>query len=500
MTDAPQLSTYRWSSSDEADRIPVEDPATGEVIAVVQGCGPDQLDAAVEAAHRAFETDWRWRTWAERAALLLRGADVLEQHADELALLESRENGKPVQDARQNDINFLIAIFRFFGSLADKLPTDFYDKGAIYASTYLEPLGVVGEIIPFNWPPIHTGGKLAPALAVGNTVVLKPSEQAPLTVIRIVELLNTVLPADVLHVVPGTGQRVGAPLAGHPKVRLVSFTGSTGAGAAVAGAAAKNITPAVLELGGKDALVVFDDADLDRAVKIALEGGFYNKGEACTATSRILVQAGVYDIFVARLTEAVGKLTVGRGTDPAVHVGPVVTKTQQQRVLDYIQIGVDEGATLAVQAALPADPELKDGFWVPPTLFADVTRDMRIAREEMFGPVVTVTSFSDEDEAVSIVNESEYGLTTAVYSADTTRAFRVARRVDVGMVFINNYFRGILGTPFGGAKHSGYGREHAIETLREFGYTKMVRFPSGLGTIPSWRAVDDIFEAEAATT
>jgi acyl-CoA reductase-like NAD-dependent aldehyde dehydrogenase len=454
MTDAPQLVTYRWSSSDEADRIPVEDPATGEVIAVVQGGGPDQLDAAVEAAHQAFETHWRWRPWAERAALLLRGADVLEAHADELARLESRENGKPVQDAMQNDINFLIGIFRFFGSLVDKLPTDFYDKGAIYASTYLEPVGVVGEIIPFNWPPIHTGGKLAPALAVGNTVVLKPSEQAPLTVIRIVELLNTVLPEDVLHVVPGTGQRVGQPLAAHPKVRLVSFTGSTGAGAAVAGAAAKNITPAVLELGGKDALVVFDDADLDPAVKIALEGGFYNKGEACTATSRILVQAGVYDAFVARLTEA----------------------------------------TLAVQAALPADPELKDGFWVAPTLFVDVTRDMRIAREEIFGPVVTVTSFSDEDEAVSIVNESEYGLTAAVYSADTTRAFRVARRVDVGMVFINNYFRGVLGTPFGGTKHSGYGREHAIETLREFGYTKMVRFPSGLGTIPSWRAVDDIFD------
>ena len=228
MTDTPQLATYRWSSSEETDRIPVEDPATGEVIAVVQGGGPDQLDAAVEAAHRAFETDWRWRTWAERAALLLRGADVLEEHADELALLESRENGKPVQDARQNDINFLIGIFRFFGTLADKLPTDFYDKGAIHAATYLEPLGVVGEIIPFNWPPIHTGGKLAPALAVGNTVVLKPSEQAPLTVIRIVELLNTVLPEDVLHVVPGTGQRVGQPLAAHPKVRLVSFTGSTG--------------------------------------------------------------------------------------------------------------------------------------------------------------------------------------------------------------------------------------------------------------------------------
>jgi acyl-CoA reductase-like NAD-dependent aldehyde dehydrogenase len=493
-TAVPELITFRWSSDAVSDRFPVEDPATGQVIAIIQGGGPDEVAAAVEAAHRAFEADWRWRTAAERAAFLLRGADVLEDHADELALIESRENGKPVQDARQNDITFLSAIFRFFASLIDKLPTEFYDKGAIYASTYQEPVGVVGEIIPFNWPPIHTGGKLAPALAAGNTVVIKPSEQAPLTVIRIVELLNTVLPPDVLHLLPGTGQRVGQPLAGHPKVRLVSFTGSTGAGAAVAASAAKNITPAVMELGGKDALVIFDDADLGRAVRDALEGAFYNKGEACTATSRILVQDGLYDAFVSQLAEAVGKLKVGRGTDPGVHVGPVVTQAQQKRVLNYIQIGLGEGAKLAAQAALPADPELSNGFWVPPTLFADVTRGMRIVREEIFGPVVTVTRFTDEDEAVSIVNESDYGLTTAIYTGDTTRGFRVARRIDVGMVFVNNYFRGVIGTPFGGTKYSGYGREHAIETLREFTYTKMVRFPSGLGTIPSWRAVADIFD------
>ena len=193
------------------------------------------MNAAVEAAHRAFQTDWRWRTPAERAALLLEAADVLDEHADELALLESRENGKPVADARLNDINFLMGVFRFFGSLVDKLPTEFYDKGAVYTSTYLEPAGVVGEIIPFNWPPIHAGGKIAPALAVGNTVVLKPSEQAPLTAMRIVELLNTVLPEDVLHAVAGSGERVGRPLVGHPLVRVMAFTGSTGAGAGVAG-------------------------------------------------------------------------------------------------------------------------------------------------------------------------------------------------------------------------------------------------------------------------
>jgi acyl-CoA reductase-like NAD-dependent aldehyde dehydrogenase len=496
-TVAPDLTTSRWSSTHAEDRFAVEDPATGEVIAIVQGGGPDEVDAAVTAAHRAFETSWRWRTAPERAALLLQGADVLEAHADELALLLSRENGKPVQDARQHDLTFLVWAFRFFGSLIDKLPTEFYDKGAVYTSTYQEPVGVVGEVIPFNWPPIHSGGKMAPALAAGNTVVLKPSEQDPLTVMRIIELLNTVLPEDVLHAVPGTGSRVGQPLAGHPLVRRVTFTGSTGAGAEVAGTAAKNITPALLELGGKDAMVVFDDADFDRALKDAIEGGYYNKGEACTATSRILVQDGIYDRFVEQLASAVEKLKVGRGTDPATHVGPVVSRRQQERVLNYIQVGIDEGATLAAQAPIPDDPELANGFWVAPTLFTNVARDMRIATEEMFGPIVTVTRFHDEDEAVSIVNESEYGLTSAIYTADSSRSFRVARRIDVGMVFLNHYFRSSQGTPFGGTKHSGYGREHAIETLREYSYTKIVRFPSGLGPIPSWRAIGEIFEESA---
>ena len=361
----------------------------------------------------------------------------------------------------------------------------------------LEPVGVVGEIVPFNWPPIHTGGKIAPALAVGDTVVLKPSEQAPLTVIRIVELLNTVLPPDVLHVVPGAGRVAGQALAAHPLVRMISFTGSTNAGAAVARTAAGNITPALLELGGKNAFIVYDDADLDRAVRDALDGGFYNKGEACTAASRVLVHRDVHDAFASKLAAGVTTLRVGSGADPATHVGPVVTKTQQQKVLDYIRIGEHEGAKIVAQAQLPADPALAGGFFVPPTLFTGVTRDMRIATEEIFGPVVTVTAFDTEDEAVAIANEPEYGLLAAVYTRDSERAFRTARRLDSGMVLINNYFRGMLGTPFGGTKHSGYGREHAIQTLQEFGYTKMIRFPSGTGTIPTWRGVTDIYDTAA---
>lgn len=492
----PEVIT-RWSSADPQDRFPVENPATGEVIAEVQGGGAAEVDAAVQAAHRAFTGGWRETDAAERAALLLRCADVLEAHADELAELESRENGKPVADARAFDVAFLVAVFRFYGGFLDTLPGEFYDKGAVYASVLLEPLGVVGCIVPFNWPPIHTGGKIAPALAVGNTVVIKPSEQAPLTVLRIVELLATVLPPDVVHVVPGIGAVAGRALAAHPLVRKVSFTGSTAAGAAVARTAADTITSVVLELGGKNAFVVFDDADLDRAVRDALEGGFFNKGEACTAASRILVQRGVHDAFVEALAARVAALRVGDGADPATHVGPVVNRVQQQKVCAHVEAALADGATVAARAALPADPRLAGGFFVAPTLLSGVTAGMRIATEEVFGPVVTVTVFDTEDEAVAITDAADYGLVCGIYSRDAERAFRVARRVEVGMVLVNNYFRGVLGTPFGGTKHSGFGREHCRQTLQEFGYTKMIRYPSGRGTVPSWRAVRDIEEALA---
>ena len=494
---SPTTSTqYRWSSKNLADRFSVEDPATGEVIGIVQGGGAAEVGGAVQAANEAFHRDWRWRPSQERSRMLFQCADVLDRHADELATLVSKENGKPIADARQHDVNTLTGVFRFFASLSDKLPSEFYDRGSTYTSAVLEPLGVVGAIIPFNWPPIHTANKIGPALAVGNTLVMKPSEQAPFTTMRIIELLNTVLPADVLHGVPGLGSTTGQALVAHPLVKKVTFTGSTKAGVAIAKAAAENITPVTLELGGKNAFIVFDEADVDRAVRDALEGAFYNKGEACTAASRLLVQRGVHDMFVERLAQAVRALKVGSGADPTTHVGPLVSKPQQQKVLSYIELGHQEGARIAAQAPLSSDPKLKNGFFVPPTLFVGVERQMRIAREEIFGPVATIIAFESEDEAVSIANEPEYGLVCAIYTRDSEQAFRTARRIDVGMVMVNNYVRGVVGAPFGGTKHSGYGRENAIETLREFGFMKTIRFPSGIGTVPSWRAIPDIFGAQ----
>ncbi|KAI1211663.1 dehydrogenase [Annulohypoxylon truncatum] len=494
----PELSAYRYSCNDASKRWAVENPATGKILTTIQSGDSDTVDAAVRASQIAFTERWRPLTNAERASYLRRCADELEKHVDEIAMLLCLENGKPFQDARMFDCGFLVNIFRFFGGLADKLPSQFYDRGSLYTTVIHEPFGVCVGILPFNWPPIHTGGKLAPALAAGNTFILKPGEQAPLTVIRIVEILEGVLPKDVVQVVPGLGPEVPQALVTHPLVKKVSFTGSTAAGAAVARTASDSITPAVLELGGKNALVVFNDANFDAAVRAALEGAFFNKGEACTATSRILVQREIYENFVAKLAAGVKQIKMGNGLDSKTHVGPQVSKAAQKRLLEYISLGQKEGARIAAQAQLPSDPECKDGFFVPATLFADVSEDMRIANEEMFGSIATVTPFGDFEDAVRIANSVDYGLTAVVFTNDQLKANRFARHVEAGMVWINNYNRNVVGTPFGGVKHSGYGREHCIETLFEWTQPKAVHAPSGLHENRDWRSVVDIFGVEGS--
>ena len=341
---------------------------------------------AAYAAH----PDWKQRPARERGRYLRKVADVIRAHADEIAALESLEMGKPITQARHFDVEAAISIFDYFGSMVEVLPSQARDYGPVFDMTTLEPFGVIGGIVPFNWPPIHTAGKTAPALAVGNAIVLKPPEQTPSVVLRMVELIASVLPDDVVHVVPGAGA-VGAALAGHPLVGKVSFTGSPATGSAVLRTAADNLTPTLMELGGKNPLLVFDDADVHEALLAAVDGGFFNQGEACTAASRILVQDSIFDEFARRLAHAVGRLRVGDGADPATDVGPLVTAAQQKRVLDYLDIGVAEGARIAAQAPLPDDPRLANGFYVPPTLLTDVTPDMRVATEEIFGPVVALT-------------------------------------------------------------------------------------------------------------
>lgn len=349
-------------------------------------------------------------------------------------------------------------------------------------------------ILPFNWPPIHFGGKVAPALAAGNTVILKPGEQAPLTIIRILDIIEDVFPKDVIQVLHAAGPTVPQLLLSHPMVRYVSFTGSTGAGKAVARTAPNSITPVSLELGGKNAFIIYDDADLDSAVRNAIEGGFFNQGEVCTAASRIICQSGGYDAFVAKMSAASKRPKVGDGREEGTHVGPLVTQHQQKQVLACIRKALEEGAKIEAQAALPCEPILQNGFFVQPALLTNVERNMRIAREEVFGPVVTITKFDTIEESISIANELEYGLVCCIQSRDMNKASRASREVDVGIVLIDNYYRNLLGTPFGGVKQSGYERERCFQTLREYSHPKNIRFASGLGARATWPALTDLFD------
>jgi betaine-aldehyde dehydrogenase len=487
-----RVTRTRWSSASDDDQFVVDNPATGQPVAVVQGAGSHQVDQAVRAAHAA-QQEWRQRPARQRGRYLRQIAEVIRAHADEIAALESLEMGKPITQARQFDVEAAISIFEYFGSLVEVLPSQARDYGPVFDVTTLEPFGVIAGIVPFNWPPIHTAGKTAPALAVGNAIVLKPPEQAPSVVLRMVELIQSVLPEDLVHVVPGAGA-VGAALAGHPLVGKVSFTGSPQTGSAVLRTAADNLTPTLMELGGKNPLLVFDDADLSEALLAAVDGGFFNQGEACTAASRILVQNSIFDQFTAKLAGAVSRLRVGDGADPATEVGPLVTAAQQQRVLGYLDVGVAEGARIAAQAPLPSVPELAHGFYVPPTLLTDVTPDMRVATEEIFGPVVTLIRFTDEDEAVRIANGTQFGLVAGVFSQNSDRVMRVSRQIRAGTVFVNNYVRVAVGTGFGGVGHSGFGREHAQETLAEYGYHKTIRLAGERDGLPRWAAATRVLE------
>ena len=474
-----------WIESVEAEPFAIIEPATGEELARVAPSGRADVDAAVASAGRRFAEDWRWRSPRERGALLREVAARIRDHVDELAELEAREVGKPRRDALRFDISFSHAAFDYFAGLADTLHGEILDQGPIEARIVYEPYGVVAAILPFNWPPIHFSKKCAPALAAGNTVVIKPGEQAPLSVLRLVEIANEVLPPGAINAVSGI--EAGAALASHPGVSRITFTGSTATGRKVLASAAQNLAYSTMELGGKNALLVLGDADLDVAVDVATEGMYYNQGEACTSTARVLVHDSIHDEFLDRFARATERLVVGDPLDPATDVGPMVDARQRDRVLEYLRIGLEEGARLVTQGRLPDDERLRDGFWVAPTVLADVRPEMRVAQEEIFGPIACLTRVADDEEAVAIANGTEYGLTAAICSRDEARAARLALRLDAGMVFINNYMRrSFLGAPFGGVKGSGFGRENAAETLYEFVRSKNIRLPSGRGAIPTW--------------
>ena len=490
-TEGPVASGRVWSAfiggswagrSGTGDSFIVDEPATGAPLAVVTASDAAVTAAAVADSRRAYEQEWRRTTPRERSAYMRAVAAVIRDHAEELAELEASEVGKPRRDALRFDISYASSAFDYYGGLAETLHGEVIDSGPIEARVKYEPYGVVAAILPFNWPPLHFSKKTAPAIAAGNTVVIKPGEQAPLTVLRLVELASKVLPPGAV-----TGPAAGPALTANPTVERITFTGSTSTGRAVLRAAAENLTYATMELGGKNALIVLDDADMDTAVSVAIEGMFYNQGEACTSTARLLVHRSRHDEFLARFGAAAESLVVGDGLDPRTDIGAMVDRKQQDRVLGYLRRGLDEGAYLAAQGRLPDDPRLAGGFFVPPTVLAGVTPGMVVAQEENYGPVACVMKYDTEDEAVAIANGTAYGLTCALITQDHFRASRLADRLEAGMVFVNNYMRrAFLGTPFGGVKGSGFGRENAAETLREFVRAKNIRYPSGKEPVPAW--------------
>jgi acyl-CoA reductase-like NAD-dependent aldehyde dehydrogenase len=492
----PPLARGRWNSFIDGEFVPdgtgdvfdVNEPSTGEVLATVEAADASVVDAAVASAARA-QRAWGRMSPRERGTVLRQVADRIRAHADELATLEAREVGKPKRDAGRFDVSFSHAAFDYFAGLADTLHGELLDQGPIEARIVPEPYGVVVAILPFNWPPIHFAKKCAPALAAGNAVIIKPGEQAPLTVLRLVEIANEVLPPGVLNAV--TGISAGAALAGHKGVQRITFTGATATGRRVLQSAAEHLTFATMELGGKNALIVLDDADIAQSVDVAIEGMFYNQGEACTSTARILVHDAVYDEFVTAFSRKAESLVVGDGLDSATDIGPMVDAKQRDRVLSYLDTALAEGARIVAQGTVPDDPALSGGYWVAPTVLVDVTPDSTFGQEEVFGPIAGIMRFTDEDEAIEIANGTEYGLTAAICSRDEQRAWRIAQRLEAGMVFVNNYMRrAFLGSPFGGVKGSGFGRENAAETLREFVRSKNVRFRSGRADVPVWPPID----------
>ncbi len=475
----------RFVESEDADTFEVIEAATARPLARVVAANEALVDWAVADARRAYDETWRYLSPRERAALMRRVAERIRDHADELAQLCAREVGKPQRDALRVDVASAHTSFDYYAGLTDTVPGQIIDQGFIEARVVYEPYGVVAAILPFNWPPIHFSKKCAPAIAVGNTVVIKPGEQAPLTVLRLVEIANEVLPPGVINAVSGIG--AGPALASHPRVERISFTGATATGRRVMESAAANLTYVTLELGGKNALLVLDDADLDDAVALAIEGMFYNQGEACTSTSRLIVHSSIYEEFARRFVDATAALIVGDPLDSATDIGPLVDARQRDRVTRLREIGLEEGATLLYQGTVPDAPRLREGYYVAPTVLGGVTSAMTVAREEIFGPVACLMRVESDDEAVAVANDSAYGLTAAIATRDEVRASRLAERLEVGMVFVNNYTRRtFIGSPFGGVKGSGYGREYAPETLHEFVRAKNVRYPSGRGAVPGW--------------
>ncbi|AWB88604.1 aldehyde dehydrogenase family protein [Salinibacterium hongtaonis] len=461
-----------WVSAEGAELIDVFDPATEQLLTRVPQASEAEVDRAVAAAKAALD-DRRWSGMSphDRSRILNRVADIIEERVEELAILETRDNGKPIERSRADTLSSA-RTFRYYAGAPSRLGGSVVpiDGGEHHVYTTYEPVGVAAIILPWNFPIMTGSFKLAPALAAGCPVVIKPAEQTPLTMLRIAAICAEAgVPTGVVNVVTGDG-RVGAQLTTHPDIAKVSFTGSTDVGRKVMTAATGDFKRLTLELGGKSPNIVFDDADLDAVVLTAMRASFGHSGQMCTAGSRLLVQRSILEEMTKRLADAVRQVRMGDGLAGGITVGPLVSEEQRQQVLGYIEKGVAEGAELVVGGGVPEG----DGFYVEPTLFSGVRNDMTIAREEIFGPVVGIIPFDDEDEAIAIANDTNYGLAAGVWTNNLSRAHRMGQRLRAGTVWVNTYNIFDPALSFGGLRDSGIGRDLGEDALKGFCEPKSV--------------------------
>jgi aldehyde dehydrogenase (NAD+) len=465
--------------------IEVHNPHDGSKVTGVAEARAEDVDRAVVAATEALPA-WSSMAAMDRGRLLLKLADAIEADADELARLESIDTGHPIRDTTILDVPRTAVTFRYFGGIADKVQGTIppVERGFIN-HVYRIPVGVVGQIVPWNFPLMFTSWKLGPALAAGNTVVFKPAELTPLSSIRIAELVHEVgFPPGVVNVVPGYGHTAGARIGEHPDIDKVSFTGSTATGRSLVQASAGNLKRLHLELGGKGANIVFDDADLDAALAGSAFAIYHNQGQACIAGSRLFLQEAIADEFIERFVSLTESIRVGNPLEPTTEMGPLTSPGHRDRVLSYTKIAIEEGGEILTGGKEPDEPELANGCYVRPTVVRAV-QSARVCQEEVFGPFVTVTTFKSEDEAIAMANDVEYGLGGGLWTSDLTRAYRVSDAIKSGMVWINCYKRVNPGSPFGGIGASGYGREMGFEAMHEYTEAKSV-WINVSGGQPAW--------------